>query len=66
MSHFTSHDLRRSTARAVYLESGDLRQAQAVLGHTTLRATFDYLDTPTVTADLASIEAAISRKEPIK
>lgn len=38
------HDLRRTAAVAIYQHTGDLRDAQALLGHKTLASTLWYLD----------------------
>jgi integrase len=38
------HDLRRTTAVAIYRRTGDVRDAQALLGHKNLQSTFWYLD----------------------
>ncbi len=40
----TPHDLRRTTAVAMYKHSGDLRAVQALLGHANLNSTLHYLD----------------------
>ena len=40
----TPHDLRRTTAVAMYRATGDLRDAQAILGHKNLQSTLWYLD----------------------
>jgi integrase len=39
-----AHDLRRTAAVAIYRHTGDLRDAQALLGHRSLPATLHYLD----------------------
>ena len=38
------HDLRRTTAVAMYRKTGDLRDVQALLGHRGLPSTIWYLD----------------------
>jgi len=38
------HDFRRTAAVAIYRHTGDLRDAQALLGHRSLPATLHYLD----------------------
>ena len=38
------HDLRRTTAVKAYELTGDLRMVQAILGHSQLRSTLQYLD----------------------
>lgn len=38
------HDFRRTTAVAIYRHTGDVRDAQALLGHKAMSSTFWYLD----------------------
>jgi site-specific recombinase XerC len=57
------HDLRRGLARSVYLTTGDLRQAQAVLSHSNLTSTLWYLEGALPTVDRESITAAIASQE---
>jgi integrase len=40
----TAHDMRRATAVAVLDHTKDIREVQAVLGHTNLKSTLHYLD----------------------
>ncbi|HEV2644884.1 MAG TPA: site-specific integrase [Acidobacteriaceae bacterium] len=54
----TPHDLRRTTARAVYRISGDMRVAQAFLGHSNLGSTVVYLQDDLVHVDLSVLELA--------
>lgn len=54
----TAHDLRRTTARTVYKASGDLRIAQALLGHTNLSSTVWYLQDAHEEVDLKLLELA--------
>ena len=42
--HWTPHDLRRTTAVAMYELTGDLRDVQALLAHKNLPSTIWYLD----------------------
>lgn len=60
---FTSHDLRRSTAREVYNITHDLRQVQAVLGHTNLSSTYHYLQPHITSPSAALLEAAAAGKK---
>lgn len=64
----TPHDLRRTTACAIYDQTRDLRIAQSVLGHKRLQSTLHYLDHHTHRVDVATLEAAkrpylVARKE---
>ena len=65
---WTWHDLRRTAAQAIYRNSGDLRKAQALLGHKSMLATLHYLNaaresiTPHDLGLFASGEAAVTRK----
>jgi integrase/recombinase XerC len=53
------HDLRRALARALYDQTGDLRQVQSLLGHASLRATFHYLgESRTEPTNPAALRAA--------
>lgn len=54
----TAHDLRRTTAVAVYEQTKDLRVAQAVLGHADLTSTLWYLDHHLTPVDVAALELA--------
>jgi integrase len=54
----TPHDLRRTTARRVYKLTGDLRQAQAVLGHSDLGSTMWYLQDDLVSVEVSTLELA--------
>ncbi|HTB95790.1 MAG TPA: tyrosine-type recombinase/integrase [Terracidiphilus sp.] len=51
------HDLRRTTAVALYKRTRDIRKAQALLGHHQLQSTFWYLDHDLEDVDLADLEA---------
>jgi integrase len=51
------HDLRRTTAVALYKQTHDLRQVQALLGHRSLQSTIWYLDHDLEDVDLATLEA---------
>lgn len=60
------HDLRRTTAVAIYKHTGDLRDAQALLGHRSLAATLHYLDhdlRPVKRSVLEIIKSPAWRKE---
>ncbi len=62
------HDLRRTTAVALYRRTKDIRKAQALLGHHQLQSTFWYLDHDLEEVDLADLEAIkrpfiVTRKE---
>lgn len=50
------HDLRRTTAVAIYRHTGDLRDAQAILGHKNLASTLWYLDHDTRPISRATLE----------
>jgi site-specific recombinase XerC len=52
------HDLRRTTARAVYELTGDLRAAQAALGHHHLHSTLHYLQDVKVQVSVDVLELA--------
>jgi integrase len=52
------HDLRRTTARAVYKATGDLRMVQALLGHSDLVATLWYLQDQHVQVPRSTLELA--------
>jgi len=55
----TPHDMRRTTAKEVYENSGkDLRLVQAVLGHKQLASTLHYLDHRNTPVPLAALELA--------
>jgi integrase/recombinase XerC len=54
----TAHDLRRTTARSVYRITSDLRDVQALLGHTELRTTAWYLQDDLVQVNLSTLELA--------
>lgn len=51
------HDLRRTTAVALYKRTRDIRKAQALLGHHNLQSTFWYLDHDLEDVDVADLEA---------
>jgi integrase len=60
------HDLRRTAAVAMYTATGDLRDAQALLGHSSLRSTIWYLDhdlRPVKRSTLELIKRSNWRKE---
>jgi integrase len=62
------HDLRRTAAVAIYTATGDLRDAQALLGHSSLRSTIWYLDhdlRPVKRSNLELIKTANWRKDKI-
>jgi integrase len=59
----TLHDLRRGLARAMYAETGDLRDAQAVLGHKHLASTLHYLHAYRPLVTVETLELAIERTE---
>ncbi len=52
-----AHDLRRTTALALYKHTGDVRDVQALLGHRSLQSTIWYLDHDLRPVDLANLEA---------
>lgn len=54
----TLHDLRRTTAVAIYKHTRDLRTVQAFLGHRNLQATIWYLDHDMEQIDRATLEEA--------
>jgi integrase len=54
----TPHDLRRTTARRIYEMTGDLRQAQALLGHSDLSSTLWYLQDELVNVEVSTLELA--------
>lgn len=51
------HDLRRTTAVALYRRTKDIRKAQALLGHHQLQSTFWYLDHDLEELELSDLEA---------
>lgn len=51
------HDLRRTTAVALYRRTKDLRTTQALLGHRNLQSTFWYLDHDLEPVNIADLEA---------
>lgn len=62
------HDLRRTSAVAIYQHTGDLRDAQALLGHRSLQSTLWYLDhdiRPVKRATLELIKTPAWRKDHI-
>lgn len=54
----TPHDLRRTTARAVYSLTHDLRQVQALLGHSDLPQTAWYLQDAMTEVTISTLELA--------
>ena len=52
----TPHDLRRTTAVAMYQQTRDLRDVQALLGHRSLQSTVWYLDHDLVPLQRATLE----------
>jgi site-specific recombinase XerC len=57
------HDLRRGLARAVYNTTGDLRQVQGLLTHSSLTSTLWYLDAGEPTLDRYAITAALALQD---
>ena len=55
--HLTPHDLRRTTAVAMYRHTRNLRQVQALLGHRSLQATIWYLDHELEPIEAETLEA---------
>lgn len=51
------HDLRRSTAVALYRQTRDLRLVQSLLGHRTMQSTIWYLDHDLEPVPIANLEA---------
>jgi len=58
VERFTSHDLRRSTARRLYQDTKDVRLVQHMLGHVSMKSTFDYLFPHTSQVNAAQVEKA--------
>lgn len=63
-----AHDLRRTTAVAVYRHTRNIRQVQAVLGHKNLQSTLWYLDHDLEPVELDTLETVkrpfiVARKE---
>ena len=54
----TPHDLRRTTARFIYKHTGDMRTAQALLGHSQLASTVWYLQDAMEEVSISSLELA--------
>lgn len=54
----TPHDLRRTTARIIYKQTGDMRLAQALLGHSHLGSTVWYLQDATQEVSISALELA--------
>lgn len=54
----TTHDLRRSAARRMYTSTKDLQVVQALLGHTNIASTFNYLYPHTGKVTAEQLEAA--------
>jgi site-specific recombinase XerC len=52
------HDLRRTTAKAMYDLTGDLRAVQALLGHSQLSSTLWYLDHHVTQVEVSNLELA--------
>ena len=63
----TPHDFRRTAAVRIYKHTGNLRKAQALLGHKNLASTFWYLDHDLEPVDVEVLETIkkpyIVRKE---
>jgi integrase len=55
-NRFIPHDLRRTSAVAVYEETGDLRAVQQFLGHINLETTLQYLDHDSVKVSRSVLE----------
>ena len=53
---FTPHDLRRTTAVALYKETKNIMAVKALLGHKDLKTTFWYLDHDMEEVDLSILE----------
>ena len=62
----TPHDLRRTTARRVYAQTGDLRAAQGVLGHSDLNSTLWYLQDEITRVTIDQLEAAALHTETVQ
>jgi integrase len=60
----TFHDTRRAIARRVYQVTGDLRAAQALMGHRHLTTTLHYLREELPRVTLAQLNAAIAADAP--
>lgn len=66
--HIVPHDLRRTAAVSIYRHTGDIRDAQALLGHKALASTLWYLDhdvRPIKRSTLELIKSPAWRKENI-
>jgi integrase len=64
--HIVPHDLRRTAAVSIYRHTGDIRDAQALLGHKALASTLWYLDhdvRPIKRSTLELIKSPAWRKE---
>jgi integrase len=58
-SGITMHDFRRGLARALYKTTGDLRQVQSMLGHSSLKSTVGYLQAANRPISLEALQGAI-------
>lgn len=66
MRRIVPHDFRRTAAVAIYRCTGDIRDAQALLGHKALGSTLHYLDhdlRPIKRSTLELIKSPAWRKE---
>ncbi len=52
---WTFHDLRRTAARELYKDTGDLRKVQALLAHSNLAQSLHYLSDRGVTVDASDL-----------
>ena len=60
---WTIHDLRRTAARRVYAETGDVNKAQRFLGHRSTHSTLWYLQDPTIRLEKDEIERALAPRK---
>jgi integrase len=60
---WTLHDLRRTAARRLYDETGDLRVVQSLLGHSNLTASLHYLGAASRPITAAESRLLLSRQE---
>jgi integrase len=62
-SHWTFHDIRRTTARDLYKATGDIRKVQRFLSHSNPRTTLWYLGNLAIELDKSEIETAINQDD---